>query len=57
MFDQPETPPKDSPELLMRGSDYCNWIVYKLGRADDIEVKEPEQALHSSCQEQEQGSG
>jgi len=56
MLDQPRTPPQDSCELLVGGSDRHKWIVYESGR-NKFEEREPEQPLHSSRQKREQGSG
>ena len=41
----------------MGGSDRRKWVVCKSGRANDFEEREPKQALQSSHQELEQGSG
>ena len=48
MLDQPQTPPQFSPELLVGGSDRRQWVVYKSGRANEFEEREPEPTLPSN---------
>jgi len=56
MFDQSQTPPQFSPELLVGGNDRRQWVVYKSSRANELEERELEPATPSNPRMQGEGS-
>jgi len=58
MYEQPRTAPKISQSWWWEGGDQCcKWVVYKSGRTNEPEEREPEQVLHPNCRERERERG